>query len=107
LSLKWDEPLFIFGLNLNFRHYTEGAFARLSSELFALQERLDPALLVEAVNHDVYEWDIKFCGGFPAGSDIASDLELLEAGELLRISTRPTITSLLLLLLFLLLRGGY
>jgi hypothetical protein len=60
--------------------YTEGAFARLSSELFALQERLDPALGVDAVNYDVYEWDVKFRGGFPAGSGLTNDLEMLEAG---------------------------
>ncbi|EEH53929.1 uncharacterized protein MICPUCDRAFT_70096, partial [Micromonas pusilla CCMP1545] len=37
----------------------KGAFARLSSELFALQERLDPALHVDAVEYDVYEWDVQ------------------------------------------------
>ena len=58
---------------------SEGAFARLSSELFAMQERLDPTLSVDAVEYDVYEWDVKFRGGFPAGSGIAEDLEMLEA----------------------------
>ena len=58
---------------------SEGAFARLSSELFAMQERLDPTLSVDAVEYDVYEWDVKFRGGFPAGSGIAEDLEMLDA----------------------------
>ena len=58
---------------------SEGAFARLSSELFAMQERLDPRLSVDAVDYDVYEWDVKFRGGFPPGSGIAEDLETLDA----------------------------
>ena len=58
----------------------EGAFARLSSELFALQERMDPNLSVDAVDYDMYEWDVKIKGGgFPPESGIAGDLEVLEA----------------------------
>jgi len=34
---------------------------------------------VDAVHHDVYEWDIKFRGGYPAGSGLANDLDMLEA----------------------------
>ena len=58
---------------------SKGAFTRLSTELFALQERMDPELAVDAVDHDVYVWDVKFMGGFEPGSGLAEDLETLEA----------------------------
>ena len=58
---------------------SKGAFTRLSTELFALQERMDPELAVDAVDHDVYVWDVKFMGGFDPGSGLAEDLETLEA----------------------------
>ena len=58
---------------------SKGAFTRLSTELFALQERMDPELAVDAVDHDVYAWDVKFMGGFEPGSGLAEDLETLEA----------------------------
>ena len=46
---------------------SKGAFTRLSTELFALQERMDPELAVDAVDHDVYVWDVKFMGGLIPG----------------------------------------
>ena len=44
---------------------------------FALRSAWIPPR-VDAVDYDVYEWDVKFRGGFPAAG-IANDLEMLEA----------------------------
>ena len=40
---------------------------------------MDPELVVDAVDHDVYLWDVKFMGGFIPGSDLAEDLDTLDA----------------------------
>ena len=60
---------------------SSGAFQRLYSELFALQEKTDPrcACRVEAVDHDVYEWDVRYPASAFVSSDLRDDLELLEA----------------------------
>ena len=60
---------------------SSGAFQRLYSELFALQEKTDPrcACRVEAVDHDVYEWDVRYPASAFASSDLRDDLDLLEA----------------------------
>ena len=61
---------------------SSGAFQRLYSELFALQEKTDPrcACRVEAVDHDVYEWDVRYpASAFVSSVSLRDDLELLEA----------------------------
>ena len=61
---------------------TSGAFQRLYSELFALQEKTDPACVcrVDAVDHDVHRWDVRFpAAAFAPGAGIREDLDLLEA----------------------------
>ena len=83
---------------------TSGAFQRLYSELFALQEKTDPtcACRVDAADHDVHEWDVRFpAAAFDVGrkKDVTAgclrdDLELLEAvngyGEVqMRVSFMP------------------
>ena len=82
---------------------SSGAFQRLYSELFALQEKTDPtcACRVDAADHDVHEWDVRFPAAafdvFPsdgAGKRLRDDLELLEAvngyGEVqMRVSFMP------------------
>ena len=40
---------------------------------------MDPELVVDTVDHDVYLWDVKFMGGFIPGSDLAEDLDTLDA----------------------------
>ena len=83
---------------------SSGAFQRLYSELFALQEKTDPtcACRVDAADHDVHEWDVRFpAAAFDVGrkKDVTAgclrdDLELLEAvngyGEVqMRVSFMP------------------
>ena len=83
---------------------SSGAFQRLYSELFALQEKTDPtcACRVDAADHDVHEWDVRFpAAAFDVGRKknvtagcLRDDLELLEAvngyGEVqMRVSFMP------------------
>ena len=81
---------------------SSGAFQRLYSELFALQEKTDPtcACRADAADHDVHEWDVPVSAAAfdvfrpTAPGRLRDDLELLEAvngyGEVvMRVSFMP------------------